>query len=103
MLATCIPTFQVNYHTGELPKILHAHAKTRKGGTPSQSETHYVTDAGSDSSQKKREPVINMPLLDSWAQLPDSTATADEDAGVPPAYEDTKPCDENDAKARQVS
>ncbi|KAJ7192982.1 hypothetical protein GGX14DRAFT_405891 [Mycena pura] len=102
MLATCIPTFQVNYHTGELPKILHAHAKTRKGGTPSHSETHYVTDTGSDSPQKKREPVINEPSLDSWEQLPDSTATTDEDAGLPPAYEDTKPCDENGAKVRQT-
>jgi hypothetical protein len=47
------------------------------------------------------------PLDDGDVSLPfpdsDSMATAGEDAGAVPAYEDTAPLAENSAKARQVN
>ncbi|KAJ7209327.1 hypothetical protein GGX14DRAFT_566513 [Mycena pura] len=88
MLATCVPTFEVNYNTG--------------GGT-SHSETHYVNDVVSGSEQKLATlPPDNTPLSLNSCLLSDSTATAGEDDSTAPAYEDTAPCDENGPKTRQT-
>ncbi|KAJ7438689.1 hypothetical protein B0H11DRAFT_2254501 [Mycena galericulata] len=92
--ATCVPTYQVNFLTG---------------GAASQSEVHDVGETA--SSSKPRKPVksdaaaddasLSMPAADDVSlPFPDSTA-ADEKAGAVPAYQDTVPCDENGAKARQ--
>ncbi|KAJ7121070.1 hypothetical protein C8R44DRAFT_877380 [Mycena epipterygia] len=92
LLATCVPTYQVNYHTG---------------GVASQSEIHYVSGTASGSLLTPRKPVNNAPLAmppleDASLPFPNSTAAAGEDAGAVPMYEDTAPCDENGAKARQT-